>query len=96
MKLSKNEKKIAFPTSCISCILLDFVFCHILCFFFCFLIATPTQNVKFHIHQSYMGIGLPEVINPKAPTPQNGQTHSSNSSADCRRIVSVYLTILWG
>ena len=29
------------------------------------------------------------------PTPQNGQTHSNNSSPICRRIVWVYLTILW-
>ena len=31
----------------------------------------------------------------QAPTPQNGQTHSNNSSANCRRIVWVCLTILW-
>ena len=30
------------------------------------------------------------------PIPQNGQTHSNNSSANCRRIVWVCLTILWG
>ena len=29
-------------------------------------------------------------------TPENGQTHSNNSSANCRRIVWVCLTILWG
>ena len=27
--------------------------------------------------------------------PKNGQTHSNNSSAICRRIVLVCLTILW-
>ena len=31
----------------------------------------------------------------KAPIPKNGQTHSNNSSAICRRIVWVCLTILW-
>ena len=31
-----------------------------------------------------------------APTPQNGRTHSTNSSANCRQIVWVCLTILWG
>ena len=31
-----------------------------------------------------------------APTPQNGQTHSNNSSGICQRIVRVCLTILWG
>ena len=30
-----------------------------------------------------------------APISQNGQTHSNNSSANCRRIVWVFLTILW-
>ena len=29
-----------------------------------------------------------------APNPQNGQTHSNNSSANCRRIFLVCLTIL--
>ena len=29
-------------------------------------------------------------------TPQNGQTHSNNSLAISRRIVWVFLTILWG
>ena len=31
----------------------------------------------------------------KAPIPQNGQTHSNNSSAICQRIVLGCLTILW-
>ena len=35
------------------------------------------------------------VINPLSANSQNGQTHSNNSSANCRRIVWVYLTILW-
>ena len=30
------------------------------------------------------------------PIPQNGDTHSKNSSAICRQIVWVCLTILWG
>ena len=30
-----------------------------------------------------------------APIPQNDQTHSNNSSAICRRIIWVCLTILW-
>ena len=30
-----------------------------------------------------------------APIPQNGQTHSDNSSANCRRIVWFYLIIFW-
>ena len=34
-----------------------------------------------------------ESLNPL--TPQNGQTHSNNSSANCRRIVWVCLTVLW-
>ena len=29
------------------------------------------------------------------PTPQNGQTHSNNSSAICQRIVWVGLIIIW-
>ena len=37
-----------------------------------------------------------EALTLQAPTPQNGQTHSSNSSANSRRIVWVCLTILWG
>ena len=28
-----------------------------------------------------------EALTFQAPTPQNGQTHSNNSSAKCRRIV---------
>ena len=31
----------------------------------------------------------------EAPIPQNGQTHTNNSSANYRRIVWVCLTILW-
>ena len=31
----------------------------------------------------------------QAPIPQNGQTHSNNSSANCRRIVWACLTISW-
>ena len=31
----------------------------------------------------------------KAPISQNAQTHSNNSSANCRRIVWVCMTILW-
>ena len=31
----------------------------------------------------------------QAPIPQNGQTHSNNSSANCRQIVWVCLAILW-
>ena len=36
-----------------------------------------------------------KVLTLWAPIPQNGQTHSNNSSAICRRIVWVCLTILW-
>ena len=36
------------------------------------------------------------ILTLQAPTLQNGQTHSSNSSGNCRRIVWVCLTILWG
>ena len=35
------------------------------------------------------------ILTLQAPIPQNGQTHSNNSSAICRQIVWVCLTILW-
>ena len=34
-------------------------------------------------------------LTPEAPIPQNGQTQSNNSSANCRQIVWVCLTNLW-
>ena len=33
------------------------------------------------------------TVNPLSANPQNGQTHSNNSSAKCRRILWVCLTI---
>ena len=36
-----------------------------------------------------------DILALLAPISQNGQTHSSNSSVICRRIVWVCLTILW-
>ena len=35
------------------------------------------------------------LVNPLSANPQNGQTHSNNSSEISRRIVWVCLTILW-
>ena len=37
-----------------------------------------------------------DFLNPLSANPQNGQTHSDNSLANCRRIAWVCLTILWG
>ena len=42
-----------------------------------------------------LGLSLLDVLTPEVPIPQNGQTHSDNSSAICRQIVWVCLTILW-
>ena len=36
------------------------------------------------------------MLTLQAPTPQNGETHSNNSSAISQQIVWVCLTILWG
>ena len=41
---------------------------------------------------------LPQIAHltlSQVPISQNGQTHSNNSLANCRRIVWVCLTILW-
>ena len=57
-----------------------------ICFFVLqvtFKTAVPTRQYKFTLTFS-------------ALNPQNGKTHSNNSSAICRRIVWVCLTILWG
>ena len=54
---------------------------------------------KSSILDVWQGFEYASVIEMKltlwAPTPQNGQAHSNNSSASCRRIVWVCLTILW-
>ena len=42
-----------------------------------------------------LGQGV-KSVKLKEPTPQNVQIHSNNSSAICRRIVGVCLSILWG
>ena len=39
---------------------------------------------------------MQKFISSEAPSPQNGQIHSDNSSAISQRIVWVCLTILWG
>ena len=52
-------------------------------------------NEIFRKDVTYDNIKSYDNINSLIPIPQNGQTHSNNSSANCRRIVWVCLAILW-
>ena len=45
--------------------------------------------------KKHNNISLEEILTLLVPISQNDQTHSNNSSAICRRIVWVCLTILW-
>ena len=58
---------------------------------FCSNYITIESNIVFMITQS-----KPKYLTLQASTPQNGQTHSNNSPANCQGIVWVCLTILWG
>ena len=58
LKSSKNEEKVLFYYLFIFGTY-SYIFNFVI---FCIIFSTPSQNVKFQIHQSYMEIGLPEVI----------------------------------
>ena len=45
---------------------------------------------------SFLKIRKFNTLTLQVPTPQNGQTHTNNSSAFCRQIVWVCLAIFWG
>ena len=47
------------------------------------------STISYFVKKNLMDLTL------YAPTPQNGQTHSNNLVAICRRIVWLCLTILW-
>ena len=59
---------------------ISFGFFHNIYFFYCTKESSPNFNTN---------------INLLSANPRNGQTHSNNSSANCRRISWVCLTILW-
>ena len=51
------------------------------------------NTLKLQLHLFYFSAVL--LLTLWAPIPQNGQTHSNNSSEICQRIVWVCLIILW-
>ena len=54
----------------------------------------PILEASFsnHLLSGYLNLKIKQLY---VPTPQNGQTHSNNLSAICRRIVWVCMIILW-
>ena len=69
------------------------------CLSFNWLSPKSKRNAAFHgtaFDYSHADCcGVCDYLNPFSAISQNGQTHTNNSSANCRRIVWVCLTILW-
>ena len=65
-------------------------------FFWGITVALSNFFSKFEVNCYYNCCGKKSYITLKALTLQNGQIQSKNSSAICRWIVWVCLTILWG